>query len=64
MDALAQNNREKGIDPASDQVMTSAMVNYQKMRREETADDEDRPTYYGGNARLRLRQMQRRRGWR
>jgi hypothetical protein len=60
MNALAQSNRERGIDPVSDEAMTSAMVNYQKMRRQEMADDDDGPEIYRGpNARRRIQQMER-----
>jgi hypothetical protein len=40
---------------------TMAMVQYQKIRREEMAEEDDGPVYYGGNARRRMRQIQRRR---
>ena len=60
---LIQRERSKGIEAGSDQAMTSAMVNYQKILREEQEDDDDGPgVYQGPNARRRIREMQRRWG--
>jgi len=58
--ALVQQNRERGIEPDSDQAMTEAMVNAQKIMRQEMADDDDGPEIYRGpNARRRIQQMER-----
>ena len=54
---LVQKNRERGIAPDSDEAMTSAMVNSQRIMREEMADDDEGPGIYRGpNARRRIRQ--------
>jgi len=58
--ALVQKNRERGIRPDSDQAMTEAMVNAQKIMRQEMADDDEGPEIYRGpNARRRIQQMER-----
>jgi hypothetical protein len=62
LSALVQKNRERGIEPNSDEAMTSAMVNSQRIMREEMADDDDGPGIYrGSNTRRRIRQMEKER---
>jgi hypothetical protein len=51
--------RENSGAPNSDSAATLAVLQYQKIMREETEEDE--PSYYSGNARRRIRQLERQR---
>lgn len=54
-DFALKGDEARGIAPDA----TNAMLQYQRITREEQA--EDQPLYYGGNARRLIRQMERRR---
>ena len=54
---IRKGDELRGVPPDP----TSAMVQYQRIMREEQ-EEEDGPRYYGGNARRRLRQVERRYG--
>jgi len=58
---IIEGDKTLGIEPQSEAAMTSAMVNFQKILREEQADDDDDGPYQGPNARRRIRDMERRR---
>jgi hypothetical protein len=59
---IIEGDKERGIEPHSEEAMTSAMVNFQKILREEQQDDDDDDgPYQGPNARRRIRDLQRRR---
>jgi hypothetical protein len=58
---IIEGDKTLGIEPQSEAAMTSAMVNFQKILREEQADDDDDGPYMGPNARRRIRDMERRR---
>ena len=47
----------RAADPGSDAAATMAVLQYQKIMREE--QEEDEPQYYGSNARRRIRQAER-----
>jgi hypothetical protein len=53
-----KGDEQRGVPPDP----TSAMVQYQRILREEQKEEEEGPRYYGGNARRRLRQVERRHG--
>jgi hypothetical protein len=60
---IMAGEEKRGIAPNSEEAMTSAMVNYQKILRQEQDDDDDGPgLYQGPNARRRIREIERRRG--
>jgi hypothetical protein len=60
---IIEGDTSRGIESQSEAAMTSAMVKYQKILREEQEDDDEGPgVYQGSNARRRIREMQRRRG--
>jgi len=59
MNILLKGDEARRIAPDA----TTAMAQYQRIMREE--QKEDGPHYYAGNARRRIKQMERRRpGWR
>jgi len=57
--------REKAVEPNSDAAATMAVLQCQKIMREEEAEEMDEPFYYGGNARRIIQRLERRRrlGW-
>lgn len=55
--ATIQDAERMGADP--DQATTSAMVQYSRIMHEEQEEDKPVITYYGGNARRRIVEMQR-----
>jgi hypothetical protein len=59
--AIIADDEKHGIAANSEAAMTSAMVNYQKILRQELKDDDRPGVYQGANARRRIREMQRRR---
>jgi len=55
---IIEGDKERGIEPHSEEAMTSAMVNFQKILREEQQDDDDDDgPYQGPNARRRIRDL-------
>ena len=56
LNAIAQGDEARGIPPNP----TTAMMQYNRIMREEQIEDE--PTYYGGGVRRRLQRMRQRPG--